>query len=51
MAKGVCMKDLSWALGLIFVLGLVLVFLRSPVAEGFYSGGGSAMNACGADMP
>jgi hypothetical protein len=21
------------------------------VAEGFYSGGGSAMNACGADMP
>ena len=51
MAKGVCMKDLCLALGLIFVLGLVLVFLRSPVAEGFYSGGGSAMNACGADMP
>ena len=50
MAKGVCMKDLCLALGLIFVLGLVLVFLRSPVAEGFYSGG-SAMNACGADMP
>lgn len=50
MAKGVCMKDLCLALGLIFVLGIILVFLRSPVAEGFYSGG-SAMNACGADMP
>lgn len=45
-----CMKDLCLALGLIFVLGIILVFLRSPVAEGFYSGG-SAMNACGADMP
>jgi hypothetical protein len=50
MAKGVCMKDLCLALGLIFFLGLVLVFLRSPVSEGFYSGG-SSMNACGVDMP
>lgn len=50
MAKGVCMKDLCLALGLIFLLGIVLVFLRSPVAEGFYSGG-SDLQACGVDAP
>ena len=47
MSKPICFKDIGLALGLIFVLGLLLVVLRSPIAEGFLSG----PSACGVDMP
>ena len=42
------MKDIGCALALMFVLGLLLVILRKPLAEGFYSGDATR---CGVDMP
>jgi|UniRef100_A0A6C0KLW5 hypothetical protein len=35
MAKGIDWKDMGYALGLIFVLGLLLVILGKPISEGF----------------
>lgn len=48
MSKPICLMDIGYALGLIFVLGLLLVVLQSPIAEGFSSSGPSS---CGVDMP
>ena len=41
------MKDIGCALALMFVLGLLLLILRKPIAEGFTDGGASR---CGVDM-
>ena len=42
------MKDLGYCLALIFILGLLLVFLGRPMCEGF-TGGQAAR--CDVDMP
>jgi hypothetical protein len=41
------MKDIGQVLLLMFALGLLLVILRKPIAEGFSSGGA---NRCGIDL-
>ena len=35
MAKGVDWKDMGYALGLLFILGMLLVILGKPISEGF----------------
>jgi hypothetical protein len=45
------LSEVGCALGLIFVLGFILVILRSQICEGFSSGGGRGPAACGVDMP
>ncbi len=40
------MKDLACALGLLVLLGLLLLMLRGPLAEGF-----TGAAHCGVDMP
>jgi hypothetical protein len=46
MAKPVDMYDIACALGLVLALGLLLMFLRKPLSEGF----GNPM-ACDVDNP
>jgi len=41
-------RDLACALGLLFVLGLLLVIIQSPMAEGFTSSGAPR---CGVNKP
>ena len=44
MARRLDMNDIACALGLIFVLGLILVILNKPLSEGFTSQGAIACN-------
>lgn len=46
MAKPVDIYDIACALGLVLVLGLLLLFLRKPLSEGFTS-----LTPCGVDNP
>jgi hypothetical protein len=49
MAKTDEWKDLGYTLALMFVLGLLLIFLQKPISEGFTSKDTAAR--CGVDMP
>jgi hypothetical protein len=40
------MKDLGYCLGLLFVLGLLLLFMGGPMCEGFQSGRCDVDNPC-----
>ena len=44
------MKDLAYCLGLIFVLGLMLLFVSGPLSEGFESGF-AQVQRCDVDTP